>query len=115
MIIEEGEGEFPQPNQQVSVNYTGKLLNGQVFDTSVEADAREADVYNAGRQYQPYQFTLGTGSVIRGWDIGIGLLKRGGKGVLYIPSTLAYGERANGIIPANAILVFNVELVDILN
>ena len=115
VIIEEGEGEFPQPNQQVSVNYTGKLLNGQVFDTSVEADAREADVYNAGRQYQPYQFTLGTGSVIRGWDIGIGLLKRGGKGVLYIPSTLAYGERANGIIPANAILVFNVELVDILN
>lgn len=115
VIIEEGEGDFPQPNQQVSVNYTGKLLNGQVFDTSVEADAREADMYNANRPYQPYQFALGTGSVIQGWDIGIGLLKRGGKGVLYIPSTLAYGERATGSIPKNAILVFDVELLDILN
>ncbi len=115
VVIEEGEGEFPQPNQKVSVNYTGKLMSGQVFDTSVEAVAREAGVFNEDRPYQPYQFALGTGSVIRGWDIGIGLLKRGGKGVLYIPSTLAYGERATGIIPANAILIFDVELVDILD
>lgn len=115
VVIEEGVGEYPQPNQQVSVNYTGKLMSGKVFDTSEEAAAREAGVFNEDRPYQPYQFALGTGSVIRGWDIGIGLLKRGGKGVLYIPSTLAYGERATRIIPANAILIFDVELVDILD
>ena len=65
--------------------------------------------------YEPYQFTLGTGIVFQGWDIGIVLLKDGGKGVLYIPSTLAYGERgACGIAP-NSELIFDVELVDIIN
>ena len=77
--------------------------------------AKENRFFNESMSYEPYQFTLGTGSVIQGWDIGIVLLKDGGKGVLYIPSTLAYGERGAGGIPPNSILIFDVELVDIID
>jgi len=91
--LKAGEGNYPEIKQKVSVHYTGKLLDEKVFDTSPGELAKESGLFNEGMSYEPYQFTLGTGSVIQGWDIGIVLLKDGGKGVLYIPSTLAYGER----------------------
>jgi len=113
VILKEGEGDYPEIQQKVSVHYTGKLLDGKVFDTSHGELAKESRLFNAARSYEPFKFTLGTGSVIQGWDIGIGLLKEGGKGVLYIPSKLAYGERGAGGIPPNSILIFDVELVNV--
>jgi len=115
-ITQTGNGEKPQVGQSVRVNYTGYLLDGTVFDTSDEATAKESNTYIAGRPYQPYQFILGTGAVIKGWDIGIGLLSTGGKAKLVIPSPLAYGNRSTGVlIKRNTPLVFTVELVEIVN
>lgn len=95
-----GTGPKPQPGQKVTVHYRGKLLNGKVFDAS----------YNRGK---PFTFTLGQGQVITGWDKGIPLFNVGGKGTLYLPSSLAYGERGSGNnIPPNSILIFDVEVLD---
>ena len=114
-ITQVGNGVKPQVGQTVKVAYTGFLMDGTVFDTSVEEDAKAANVFSPGRQYQPYAFTLGQGNVIRGWDIAIGLLSEGGKATIVVPSALAYGNRSMGaLIKANTILVFTVELVDIV-
>jgi len=86
----------------VDVHYTGKLEDGTIFDSSV------------GRG-EPFRFTLGAGQVIPGWDIGIRGMKQGGKRVLNIPPALAYGRRgAGGVIPPNAALTFDVELVSVI-
>jgi FKBP-type peptidyl-prolyl cis-trans isomerase len=101
VINTEGSGSSPVAGQQVSVHYTGLLLDGTKFDSSLDRN-------------EPIQFVLGQGQVIPGWDEGIALLKTGGKGTLFIPSSLAYGERgAGGVIPPNAVLMFEVELVKI--
>ncbi|MEX1188907.1 MAG: FKBP-type peptidyl-prolyl cis-trans isomerase [Bacteroidia bacterium] len=94
----EGTGEMPANGKSVNVHYTGKLLNGTVFDSSVERG-------------QPFSFKLGSGQVIKGWDLGIAQLKPGEKAILGIPSSLAYGARAVGPIPANSPLIFEVELI----
>ncbi|MCU0444144.1 MAG: FKBP-type peptidyl-prolyl cis-trans isomerase [Microscillaceae bacterium] len=113
-VILQGTGAKPQPGQTVKVNYTGKLLDGKVFDTSLEYIAQANNIFNPNRPYQPIGFALGQGQVIRGWDEGIGLLNVGSRAILLIPSYLAYGERAMGNdIPANSPLVFEVELVSI--
>jgi FKBP-type peptidyl-prolyl cis-trans isomerase FkpA len=114
-IIEPGSGEKPLVGQRVMVNYTGRNLDGTVFDSSVEEVVREAGLFNPQRQYGAIGFALGQGEVIRGWDIGIGLLAPGGKAKLIIPSPLAYGTQAMGAaIKPNSILVFDVELVEII-
>lgn len=115
VITEEGKGSMPESGQKVKVNYTGRVLGGEYFDTSIKAVAEEQGLYNAGREpYEPLEFALGAGMVIKGWDEGIALLKEGGKATLYIPSGLAYGPQARSAkIPANAILIFDVELVSI--
>lgn len=100
-ISEVGEGEHPTTGQIVSVHYQGQLTNGTVFDSSYKRNS-------------PITFPLGTGRVIKGWDEGIALLKKGAKARIIIPSELGYGERgAGGVIPPNATLVFDLELVDI--
>lgn len=99
VVTEPGNGEKPQVGKPVTMHYTGKLLNGTVFDSSVERD-------------QPFQFVLGVGQVIPGWDEGVQLMSKGEKGVLYIPYYLAYGERDMGEIPAFSNLMFEVELID---
>lgn len=97
----EGTGDLPQAGDKVSVHYTGKLLDGTVFDASANRGV-------------PFEFTLGVGQVIKGWDEGIALMKKGGKATLIIPSKLGYGSRAiPGVIPANSTLIFDVELIDI--
>ena len=100
VVTEEGKGASPTRGATVSVHYTGKLLNGQVFDSSVQRG-------------EPIQFPVGAGRVIPGWDEGIMMMKEGGKRTLVIPPNLGYGARgAGGVIPPNAWLVFEVELVD---
>lgn len=101
-VIEvEGTGNYPQPGDNVTVNYRGSLLDGTQFDSSFDRN-------------EPFTFTIGQRQVIMGWDEGIALMKAGGKGTLYIPSPMAYGERgAGGVIPPNSVLKFDVELIKI--
>lgn len=115
VINEKGNGDQPASGDIVSVDYTGMLLDsGKVFDSSIPEDAKEAGIYNEKRDYKPIQFPVGQGRVIPGWDEGISLLHKGDKATFYIPSTLGYGSRgAGGVIPPNAILKFNVHLVDV--
>jgi peptidylprolyl isomerase len=99
--IEKGTGPTPKPGEVVVVNYRGTLEDGTEFDNS----------YDRG---QPLQFALGRGMVIPGWDEGVALMQEGGKAKLIIPPELAYGEAgAGGVIPTNATLIFEVELVSI--
>ncbi len=100
-ITEHGTGEQPQRGQHVAVHYTGMLLDKTVFDSSY-------------RRRKPIEFKVGVGQVISGWDEGIMLLHQGDKARLVIPAELAYGSRgAGGVIPPNATLIFDVELVKI--
>lgn len=99
--IVEGDGETPQAGQTVVVDYTGWLQDGTKFDSSVDRG-------------QPFSFVLGTGNVIPGWDEGVASMKVGGKRQLVIPPDLAYGEAGSGgVIPPNATLIFDVELLSI--
>lgn len=114
VIKKQGTGPQAVAGKKVVVHYTGKLLNGKVFDTSFESVARQFGKYSPGRPYKPYEFVLGKGRVIQGWDEGIALLKVGTKATLVIPSHLGYGRRgAGGDIPPNAVLVFDVELLEV--
>lgn len=99
VITQEGTGDNATPGSNVTVHYHGTLMDGTKFDSS----------YDRG---QPFSFVLGQGRVIAGWDEGIALLNKGAKATLYIPSSLAYGERATGSIKENSILKFDVELID---
>lgn len=114
VIEKKGTGVNAKAGQNVSVNYTGKLLDGTIFDTSVEEIAKQSGTYNPQRPYgEGITFPLGQGRVIPGWDEGIALLNKGAKATLIIPAELAYGARAIGPIAANSNLVFDVELLDI--
>ena len=100
--IEVGSGAKPKAGQDVVVHYTGWLeSNSEKFDSSVDRG-------------QPFTFTLGQGMVIKGWDEGLASMNIGGKRRLIIPAGLGYGARgAGGVIPPNATLVFDVELLDV--
>ena len=106
-----GKGAKPTKGSMVKVNYTGRLLDGTVFDTSDEATAKSAGLFDERRPYEPIEFALGAGQVIPGWDEGIALMSAGTKAQLIIPSAIAYGENGAGPIPPYSPLVFDVELV----
>ena len=100
-IIQKGDGKKANKGDKVSVHYKGQLLDGTVFDSSY-------------KRKQPIDFNVGIGQVIQGWDEGIMLLNVGDKARFVIPSNLAYGERgAGGVIPPNATLIFDVELMKV--
>ena len=102
-INEKGGGKKAVSGKSIKVHYKGQLLDGTVFDSSFKRN-------------EPIEFTLGLGQVIKGWDEGLALLSVGDKARLVIPSDLAYGEAgAGGVIPANANLIFDVELVDVIS
>jgi peptidylprolyl isomerase len=101
--ITAGTGASPVMGNKVTMNYTGRFTDGTAFDSNV--DPKFGHV-------QPFEFNIGTGQVIKGWDEGIMSMKEGGKRQLIIPGSLAYGERGYpGVIPPNATLIFDVELV----
>jgi peptidyl-prolyl cis-trans isomerase A (cyclophilin A) len=100
IVTTEGRGNKPSRGTQVSAHYTGRLVDGTVFDSSVQRG-------------QPLRFAVGIGRVIPGWDEALTDMRKGEKRILVIPPNLAYGERgAGGTIPPNATLIFEVELVD---
>lgn len=109
-----GRGKKPQLGNRVKIHYTGKLLNGKVFDTSREEISKQHHIHNPRKTYAAIEFQLGVGQVIQGWEEGILHLHQGDKGRFFIPSNLAYGSRSlKGLIPPNAILIFDVEVVDV--
>jgi FKBP-type peptidyl-prolyl cis-trans isomerases 1 len=96
-----GSGRVAAAGNLVTVHYTGWLTNGSKFDSSVD-------------RHDPFSFPIGSGKVIRGWDEGVAGMKVGGKRKLTIPPQLGYGSRgAGGVIPPNATLVFDVELLEV--
>ena len=100
-ILQKGSGAKAEKGKQISVHYKGQLADGRVFDSSYQRN-------------QPIDFTVGIGQVIRGWDEGLQLLRVGDKARLVIPSHLGYGSQgAGGVIPPNATLIFDVELVSV--
>jgi peptidyl-prolyl cis-trans isomerase A (cyclophilin A) len=108
VVLQKGEGPKPVAGQKVKVNYTGKLPNGKVFDTTKGASG-------------PFRFTIGKKEVIPGWDEGFTLMHVGEKGILFVPPHLAYGSRGvpdednrgQYIIPPNVELMFEVELISV--
>jgi FKBP-type peptidyl-prolyl cis-trans isomerase len=103
VITNEGSGNSPTVGDEVSMNYTGIFLDGNKFDSNIDSTFGHVT---------PLKFPLGQGRVIRGWDEGIALLKKGTKAKFIIPSAIGYGANGSGKIPANAILQFDVELLD---
>lgn len=118
VITQEGSGPVAQSGQTVLVNYTGYLLDGTYFDSSVESIAIEKGVYDSLRAarypYQPFEVTIDQSSVIQGWHLALKQMNKGAKGTFYIPSTLAYGRnRRSEKIKENEILIFDLEVLDI--
>ena len=98
-ILDVGNSKYPVNGDTISVDYVGQLLNGAEFDRN-----------NTG---QPFEFILGDGQVIEGWELGIPLIDENGAGILILPSALAYGKNTSGSIPENSVLVFRIKLIEI--
>ena len=102
-ITKEGTGRRILAGQTVTLNYTGRFPDGKAFDSNTDPAFHHAE---------PFKVEIGTGKVIKGWDRGVQLLQKGSKATLYLPSGMAYGPEG-GPVPPNAILIFDVEVLDV--
>jgi FKBP-type peptidyl-prolyl cis-trans isomerase len=109
-----GTGKQAVAGAKVKVNYEGMFLDGKYFDTSLEEAAKANGIYNPQRPYGPFEFDLGVGQVIKGWDEGIAMMKEGGKARLIIPSSIAYGAQPRPGDPFST-LIFEVELIEVMD
>ncbi len=103
-ISKPGSGPKIKPGQTVTIDYTGHLLSGAMFDSNTDPRFQHMD---------PLVFRVGTGRVIKGWEVGLQLLSNGSTATLYIPSGMAYGAAGRGKIPPNSILVFDIAVTDV--
>jgi FKBP-type peptidyl-prolyl cis-trans isomerase FkpA len=111
-----GTGDTPKPGDTVVVNYTGKFLNGKVFDSSVKAEAVKGKLpINPMNPYKPIRFPIGVQGMIPGWNEGLQLFNKGTKATMVLPSNDAYGEQGYQQIQPFTPLVFDIELVDIIH
>ncbi|MBO4586966.1 MAG: FKBP-type peptidyl-prolyl cis-trans isomerase [Bacteroidales bacterium] len=114
IVKKRGTGAKVATGKVVSMNYTGRLLDGTIFDSSVESDARAGEIYNANRKYEPMTYTVGKDKLIEGWEQGVMGQPEGTTLQLIIPSALAYGPRQMSaqILPYST-LVFDIEIVSV--
>jgi len=117
VITKQGAGANIAPGDTAVVNYAGRLLfTGKLFDTNIKEEAVKAKLQHIEmRPFKPIRFAVGQQQVIAGWDQGLQMLNKGAKATLVIPSALGYGERGYQEIPANAPLVFDIEVIDIVH
>jgi FKBP-type peptidyl-prolyl cis-trans isomerase len=115
VVVQPGKGATALPGQNVKVNYSGYLLNGTYFDSSIKSIAQEKGIYDPRREpYAPFDLVVDRSNVIKGWHEALKLMNTGEKATFYIPSTLGYGpQRMSQQIGENAILVFDIEMVEI--
>ncbi|MFD0794804.1 FKBP-type peptidyl-prolyl cis-trans isomerase [Mucilaginibacter litoreus] len=114
-ITKPGSGPNLVPGDTAVLNYTGKLLDGKVFDSSFQDEAKKSKAFNPGRKYEPIKIAVAQSPVIQGWTEGLQLLNKGSKATFIIPSALGYGEQgAGGLIPAFAPLQFDIEILNII-
>lgn len=106
MITKPGTGDNIKAGQNVTMNYTGKTMDGKPFDSNTDPQFKHVE---------PFSFVVGSGQVIKGWDEGVQLLKKGSKGMFFIPSPLGYGPNGTPELPANSILIFDVEVTNVKN
>lgn len=107
------DGRLPVNGDTIMVDYTGYLLDGTIFDTSIQAIAEEEGLYNPNRPYGPFRVELGRSNVIVGWHIALSELREGEKATVLIPSFYGYGANDNGPIPRNSVLVFDLDVVSV--
>jgi FKBP-type peptidyl-prolyl cis-trans isomerase FkpA len=116
IITTKGNGAKPRVGDTAVVNYTGKFVNGKVFETSLEDVAKKANKFSPWYSYKPAKITVGVNNVIAGWDEGLQLLSKGTKATFIIPSNLGYGEQGKqGLISPFTPLVFDIELIDVIH
>ncbi|WP_176767575.1 FKBP-type peptidyl-prolyl cis-trans isomerase [Daejeonella rubra] len=115
VITTQGSGPRANPGDTVIVNYTGMFLSGKVFDSSLADVAKKNGTYNPQRPYEPLKLPVGMNGSIAGFEEGLMLLPKGAKATLILPSSLAYGEQGNQGIPPFTPLIFEIELIDIIN
>jgi len=115
--VENTDGQRTAVGDSLVLNYTGSMLDGSVFDTSIDSVARANNIYNANRRggYQPYRIAFGVSQHIYGFDFGLFNMKEGDKAVILIPSRYAYGQGGSGSIPPNTPLRFDLELLEVID
>ena len=114
IVKKKGNGPKVAAGKKVAINYTGSLLDGTMFDSSVESDAKRGNIYTSERTYEPLSYTVGQMGLIKGWEDGINGQPEGSILQLIIPSALGYGSRGAGeMIPPYAPLVFDIEIVSV--
>jgi len=106
-------GKLPVPGDTVEVDYVGKLLNGRVFDTSIESVARDNNIFSENRNYIPLRFILGRGQLIEGFESAIAIMEAGDKATVIMPSLFGYGSGAQDRVPPNSPLIFELDFIDL--